>query len=271
MEDENGPVEVRKKICMLGESAVGKTSLISRFVFNQFDDKYITTLGTKVSKKTVTIQTKNQSGEDVNVNVTIAIWDVIGQQQYHSLVLKYFKNSDGGLVVADGSRFETVEIMRKWVGSFFNSVGKVPILLLINKSDLIDVQSFNKQALDELCVEFGSKYYFTSAKTGDNVELSFTTLAELMVKGSFKEKEISNLIQVADAIIVSFSGHLGGFETAMPIIEQQFKKAGVDFMHPDKNQLMTALKNLVRITEGLQGPDVANQELRKFMAILNKF
>jgi small GTP-binding protein len=268
---ENDEPEIRKKICMLGEAAVGKTSLISRFVYNEFDDKYITTLGTKVSKKTVPIQTPNQMGDNSTINVTIAIWDVIGQQQYHSLVLKYFKNSDGGLVVADGSRFETIELLRKWIGSFFNAVGKVPILLLINKSDLIDVNKFNKQLLEELSIEYGSKYFFTSAKSGVNVEEAFSTLAQLMVKDSMKEKEISNLVQVADAIIVSFSGHLGGFETAMPIIEQQFKKAGVHFMDPTKEQLVTALKNLVKITEGFQGPDVANQELKKFMAILNKF
>ncbi len=271
MDNDTDELEVRKKICMLGEAAVGKTSLISRFVFNQFDDKYLTTLGTKVSKKTVNVQTSNSGGENINVNVTIAIWDVIGQQQYHSLVLKYFKNSDGGLVVADATRFETIELMRKWIGSFLNTVGKVPILFLINKVDLIDVNSFNKQALDEMCIEYGAKYFFTSAKTGENVEQAFNSLAQLMVKDSFKEKEISNLVQVADAIIVSFSGHLGGFETAMPIIEQQFKKAGVNFMNPTREQLVTALKNLVNITEGFQGADVANQELKKFMAILNKF
>lgn len=271
MSDNSEEQEIRKKICMLGEAAVGKTSLISRYVYNEFDDKYITTLGTKVSKKTIPIQISNPTGDSVNTNVTIAIWDVIGQQQYHSLVLKYFKNSDGGLVVADGSRFETIELMRKWISSFFNIVGKVPILLLINKSDLIDVNGFNKQALDELSIEYGSKYFFTSAKSGDNVEEAFNTLAQLMVKDTMKEKEISSLVQVADAIIVSFSGHLGGFETAMPIIEQQFKKGGVDFMNPTKEQLVTALKNLVKITEGFQGPEVANQELKKFMAILNKF
>jgi small GTP-binding protein len=271
MTDNDEEPEIRKKICMLGEAAVGKTSLISRFVFDQFDDKYITTLGTKVSKKTVPIRTENNSGEDVSTNVTIAIWDVIGQQQYHSLVLKYFKNSDGGLVVADGSRFETVKLMRKWIGSFLNTVGKVPILLLINKSDLIEEGKFDKQMLDELCIEFGAKYFFTSAKTGTNVEDAFNTLAQMMVKDSMKEKEISTLVQVADAIIVSFSGHLGGFETAMPIIEQQFKKAGVQFMNPTKEQLVTALKNLVNITEGFQGPEVANQELKKFMEIFNKF
>ncbi|MCK5561473.1 MAG: GTP-binding protein, partial [Thermoplasmata archaeon] len=163
MEENGNDLEIRKKICMLGEAAVGKTSLISRFVYNEFDDKYITSLGTKVSKKTVPIQSVDEFGKKKTINVTIAIWDVIGQQQYHSLVLKYFKNSDGGLVVADASRFETVELMRKWIGSFYNTVGKVPILLLVNKIDLIDFKKFDKQILDELSIEYGSRFFFTSA------------------------------------------------------------------------------------------------------------
>jgi len=228
-------------------------------------------MGTKVSKKVVTVETTNQNGNGVTANVTLAIWDVIGQQQYHSLVLKYFKNSDGGLVVADGSRFETVEEMRKWIGSFHNTVGKVPILLLINKSDLIDVDAFNTKILDDLSVEFGAKFFFTSAKTGENVENAFVTLTKSIIKDSLKEKDISNLVQVADAIIVDFCSVLGGFETGMPMVEQQFKKAGVNFTNPTKEQLTTALKNLVKVAHDIQGPDVANTHLKKFMTILNKF
>jgi small GTP-binding protein len=269
--ENNNVREIRKKICLLGEAAVGKTSLISRFVFDAFDDKYITTMGTKVSKKVITMDTTDQNGNDITANVTLAIWDVIGQQQYHSLVLKYFKNSDGGLVVADGTRPETIEEMRKWIGSFHNTVGNVPILLLINKSDLIDENGFNIQMLDELCVEFGTKYYFTSAKNGNNVEEAFSSITQSIIKDSIKEKTISTLLQVADAIIVDFCSILGGFETGMPIVEQQFKKAGVNFMNPTKEQLMTAIKNLVKIAQELQGQEVAMQQQRKFIAILNNF
>ena len=267
----NSVTEVRKKICLLGDAGVGKTSLISRYVYDEFSDSYITTMGTKVSKKMISLNLNNENGNSQPVDVTLAIWDVIGQQQYHSLVLKYFKNSKGGLVVADGSRPETITSMREWINSFHNSVGRVPILILINKSDLFDVNSYNTQKLEEYSIEFGTKFFFTSAKTGDNVEQAFIKLSEMMIKDTQKEKEITSLVQVADAIIVDFCSILGGFESGMPIVEQQFKKAGVEFMNPTKGQLLNAVDNLVKVAAELQGKDIANQQMKKFRTLLNKF
>jgi small GTP-binding protein len=270
-EDSDTISEIRKKVCLLGDAGVGKTSLISRYVYDEFSDDYVTTMGTKVSKKVINLNLPQENGNTQPVEVTLAIWDVIGQQQYHSLVLKYFKNSKGGLVVADGTRPETLDSIREWINSFHNSVGRVPILLLINKSDLFDTDDFDIQKLEEFAIEFGTTYYFTSAKSGNNVEDAFTSLAELMVKDTQKEKEITSLVQVADAIIVDFCSILGGFEVGMPIIDQQFKKAGVEFMNPTKGQLLTALENLVSVASDIQGKDVANQQLKKFRTLLNKF
>lgn len=270
-EENNNVTEIRKKVCLLGDAAVGKTSLIAKFVFDVFDNNYITTMGTKVSKKVVSLDIPAENGNDKKVDVTLAIWDVIGQHQYHSLVLKYFKNAKGGLVVADGTRMDTISSMQNWIGSFHNTVGKVPILLLINKSDLFDINDFDIKKLDELSLQFGLKYFFTSAKTGENVELAFSTLSQLMLKDTQKEKEITSLVQVADAIIVDFCSLLGGFESGMPIVEQQFKKAGVEFMNPTKGQLLSALDNLVGVTNEIHGQEIGNQQLRKFKTLLNKF
>ncbi len=276
MENENennghDATEIRKKICLLGDAAVGKTSLIAKYVYDVFDDTYITTMGTKVSKKVVSLENPENNGNNQNVNLTLAIWDVIGQHQYHSLVIKYFKNAKGGLVVADGTRPETIDSLHNWIGSFHNTVGKVPMVLLINKSDLFDIDTFDKQKLDEISIESGAKYLFTSAKTGNNVEQAFSMLAKLMLKDTQKEKEITSLVQVADAIIVDFCSLLGGFESGMPIVEQQFKKAGVEFMNPTKGQILKALENLVNVALEIHGQEIGNQQLKKFRVMLNKF
>ncbi len=263
--------EIRKKICLLGEAGVGKTSLIGKFVLDSFDEKHLSTMGAKVSKKKVSVPTVEKSGKKVDTFVTLAIWDVIGQQEYHSLVQKYFKDSDGGLVVADASRVGTIKQIRNWIISFNKVVGNVPIMLMINKSDLIDINSFDVKPIEDLCSEFGTTYFFTSAKTGDNVESSFTNLAESIVKTTVDDKKITSLIEVADAIIVDFCTVLGGFEVGMPMVDQQFKKAGVNFLDPTKEQLLAALQNLVAICQEIQGPDVAKRERNKFLKILNKF
>jgi small GTP-binding protein len=271
MEENNNVQEIRKKICLLGDSAVGKTSLIAKYVYDVFDESYITTMGTKVSKKVVSLDNSAQDNMNDRIDVTLAIWDVIGQHQYHTLVLKYFKNAKGGLVVADATRPETIVSMRNWIGSFFNTVGKVPIVLLINKCDLLDVKSIDKKLLEEYSIEFGTKYLFTSAKTGENVEEAFKTLTEQIVKDTQKEKEIESLVQVADAMIVDFCSLLGGFESGMPIVDTQFKKAGVEFMNPTKGQLIKALENLANVATDIHGKDIAQQQIRKFRVLLNKF
>ena len=71
----------KKKICLLGDPAVGKTSLIKRFVYDEFDDKYISTLGAKVSKKDLQINILRKSNEPINVNMNLSIWDILGQIQ----------------------------------------------------------------------------------------------------------------------------------------------------------------------------------------------
>ncbi len=263
--------EIRKKICLLGEAGVGKTSLINRYVKNSFDDKYISTLGTKVSKKKIYLPITDETGKSVETPVTLAIWDVIGQQEFHSLVLKYFKDSDGGLLVVDGSRPETIEHTRRWITSFIGVVGNVPILILINKLDLIKTDTFDFKPFKEFLSEFGTSYIFTSAKYGANVITGFNNIVESMVRARHDYKNITNLAGVADAIIVDFCAILGGFEKGMSIVSHQFKKAGVNTLNPTKEQLLVALQNLVGISQDIQGIEVAKRENNKFQQILNRF
>jgi small GTP-binding protein len=172
--------EVIKKICLLGDPAVGKTSLIRRYVFDMFDDKYITTIGTKVTKKTVVVPGVAQPGTDIRI--TLLIWDILGQREYQRLHPVYYQGAEGALIVCDSTRKETIGNLATWVTSFKNVVGNVPVVFLINKSDLVDPEKFDRSEIDNLSRQHRAPYLPTSAKSGLNVEQAFITVSEALAR-----------------------------------------------------------------------------------------
>ncbi len=171
--------EVIKKICLLGDPAVGKTSLIRRYVFDMFDDKYITTIGTKVTKKTVMVAPTGTAG---GVKITLLIWDILGQREYQRLHPVYYQGAEGALIVCDSTRKETIGSLATWVTSFKNVVGPVPVVFLMNKSDLVDPEKFDRAEIDSLSKQHGAPYLPTSAKSGLNVEKAFLTVSEALAR-----------------------------------------------------------------------------------------
>ena len=111
---------IQKKVCMLGATGVGKTSLVSRFVRSMFSDKYQTSVGVKVDKKTVTI------GEDP---VTLVLWDIYGEDAFQSVRASYLRGAAGYLLVADGTRQLTLETARSLQKTAEEAAGHVPFVL----------------------------------------------------------------------------------------------------------------------------------------------
>ena len=167
--------DIIKKICLLGDPAVRKTSLIRRFVFDMFDDKYITTIGTKVTKKTMEVDR-----EDLHVKITLLIWDILGQREYARLHPVYYQGAEGALIVCDGTRQETIRNLPTWTTSFMKVVGQVPIIFLINKCDLINMEEFPNQDIENISETYNAPFYFTSARTGENVADAFTEVSKLL-------------------------------------------------------------------------------------------
>ena len=167
---------VKKKVVILGDSAVGKTSLIRRFVLNTFDERYVSTIGARVSKKEVMVRSLTP-----HVSMDMMIWDLIGSKESTRLHEMYYKGAEGALVVSDISRLSTIENMGMWVQSLRTAVGERPALLLYNKSDLQGYWTLDEAGMDALSTRHGAPYYLTSAKTGANVEVAFSRLAEEMV------------------------------------------------------------------------------------------
>ena len=169
------------KICLVGESAVGKTSLINKYVFNMFDDKYITTIGTKHSKKKIKLKHPKDDGV---TDVSMVIWDIMGQSGFIQLLQDaYFSGAQGIIAVCDNTRKNTLSDLSNWINAVYNITEEIPVVILGNKCDLEDDQEVGLSELRS----FASRYektvpYLSSAKTGLNVELAFKTLSEKILE-----------------------------------------------------------------------------------------
>ncbi len=170
------PEKMKVKICLVGEGAVGKTCLIRRFIHDQFDDRYISTLGAKVSKKELQV---DANGNPVDVDMTI--WDIMGEKGFRELLKEaYFHGAQGVLAVCDITRKETLTDLDEWVAAVVKVTGKIPVEFLANKVDLKEEQAFSIEELEAAAKSHDAPFLFTSAKTGENVEEAFAQLAKLI-------------------------------------------------------------------------------------------
>ncbi|TVQ53143.1 MAG: GTP-binding protein [Spirulina sp. DLM2.Bin59] len=170
-------VTVSKKICMVGDFGVGKTSLIRRFVEREFSDRYLSTVGVKISRKVVPLPPMDDVDE-----LKLLIWDLEGQTKFKAITPTYLQGSSGVLIVADVTRPETIDHIEDHLQLFFgvNPAGWVAIAL--NKTDLLDSdERTHVQTSLELNRPQILGPYLTSAKTGDNVDAIFTELAKEML------------------------------------------------------------------------------------------
>lgn len=160
------------KITILGQSAVGKTSLINQFVEGSFQEDYKPTLGANIIRKDVNI------GE-VNAKVRLIMWDLAGQEKYNVIRSMYFQGCVGSLLVYDVTRHESfTTIESKWLKDFKNYVKKEGAYILIgNKVDLEEERVVSREEGEKLAKQIGaSAFVETSAKLGKNVEEAFKSL-----------------------------------------------------------------------------------------------
>lgn len=161
---------IQKKICMLGASAVGKTSLVKQFVEGIFSEKYLTSIGVKIDKKTVEVS---------DAVVQLMLWDIEGVDRYAGFNPKYLRGASAAIIVVDQTRpqslLDGLEICR-----MIKSEKDVPIIMVTNKSDLPKADSWEGIASGDIEV-FITQEYQTSAKTGDGVDEMFSAVARLLL------------------------------------------------------------------------------------------
>jgi len=151
----------KKKICMVGDFAVGKTSLTQKFVNNVFSDKYLTTIGVKI--------------DTAEVNETkLIIWDIAGRDSLSPVNVSYLVGAAGVVLVADGTRENTIQGISDIWQTIAQRIGNVPVVVALNKHDSED-WNVSEKNLDNFS-ELGWPVYFTSAKDGENVSQIFENL-----------------------------------------------------------------------------------------------
>jgi small GTP-binding protein len=162
---------IQKKICMLGGFAVGKTSLVARFVSSIFSDKYLSTVGVKIDKKELTVDGKD---------VTLMLWDIYGQDEFQTVQTSYLRGMSGYLLVVDGTRIATLDTARELQVKAAQVAGTAPFILLLNKLDLAPQWEVDEKTLFKLADQ-GWRIVRTSAKTGEGVQHAFEALTRAML------------------------------------------------------------------------------------------
>jgi len=169
-------VKLSKKICLLGDFAVGKTSLVRRFVYDRFDDKYISTIGVKVSRKTVAVPR-----DDEIVELTMMLWDLAGSEEFSRVRASYLRGLSGAILVCDLTRSKTLEDLIIYVRDLQDINPTAKIIIAANKADLLKRHQVTRAQVEEVANKLDAVFYVTSAKTGSEVEKLFRHLGRLLV------------------------------------------------------------------------------------------
>ena len=156
--------EWKKKICMVGQFGVGKTSLVRRFVESMFDERYLTTIGVKIDRKDVTV------GSD---SVTLMLWDLAGEDDLAQLKVSHLRGAAGYILVVDGCRASSLAKAVELQKRISDQLGPLPFVLVLNKADLKDRWEVQPAAV----AEYGWPTFETSAKAGSGVDEMFLALA----------------------------------------------------------------------------------------------
>jgi small GTP-binding protein len=242
-----------KKIVLIGDSGVGKTSLMRRYILEQYDDKYIATIGVKVSKKSIAMEFPEGP-----LRLNMMIFDILGQRDFRSVRRMYLEGAEGAMIVGDLTRIETIEgIETFWIPELEKIVGEIPIILVGNKYDMSDASSEGVSLIRTIAGILRAPDRLTSAKTGENVEGAFAALAQLLMDAHQEEsmrKEpitpIENLVHAADAIMKHFCESQDTPDVAIEICSAIFKEVAFDSEKPSRESLVKAIDLLAEQETG---------------------
>ncbi len=160
------------KIVILGDPAVGKTSLVKRYVDNMFRMEYMMTIGTDIRTKIISINDKI---------VKLVLWDLGGQPLFQDVRATYCKGANGAVLAFDVTRQKTLTNLNGWAETVWRFVGKVPIAVVGTKADLKSIRETSMERSLDFARLTGAKVFETSAKTGEGVEKTFKYITQAIL------------------------------------------------------------------------------------------
>ncbi|MGB3401783.1 MAG: Rab family GTPase [Microcoleaceae cyanobacterium] len=171
---------IYKKICLIGDFAVGKTSLVRRFVDRQFSDQYLSTIGVKISRKKIDLPSAEVDNPRL---IQLMIWDIEGQTRFKEIAPSYLQGASGAIIVADLSRYDTINHLSQHIDLFLSINPQGVIVIAFNKSDLVKSELIDQQAQNNILLknEKITSVYQTSAKLGSYVDEMFSDLANHLI------------------------------------------------------------------------------------------
>jgi len=176
--------EMIYKIIVIGDPAVGKTSLLTNFCGDKFQYEYVPTVGVNITKEKVTV--KNDMGKDTNVS--LMIWDVAGQPQFYMLHRPYFNGADGMMLIYDVTRSSSFSNVNNWYSTAVKyGLSGIPRILIGNKIDLKDEKKIILPMAEHLSQKLNAPFFETSASTGENVSEIFHKIGELTLLSKLQE------------------------------------------------------------------------------------
>lgn len=175
---------INLKIILVGDVSVGKTSVIERYINNNFKDGYMCTVQAEQKTKII--------NEDSNTLVRMNIWDTAGQEKFRSLTRQFYRDCQGAIIVFDITKKKTFDSLQTWIDDIQDYSDKdIPIIIVGNKSDLIDERAVSENSINEFLNDKYT-YFEVSAKYGNNIDLAFNKIKKLIMENRKMNNEEEN-------------------------------------------------------------------------------
>ena len=181
MDSEKEP-QINVKLLLLGDSTVGKTSILIKYINDKFDDSAISTVGVDYMDKIITYK---------NLKIKLQIWDTSGEEKFRSITRNFYRNADGIFIVFDLTKKPTFDHVKNWISEALDHNDTIKLVLIGNKLDLKNEIEVSNELASNYAKRNNLKYFETSAKEGTNINVAFNTIIDLLFANK-TEKDIIN-------------------------------------------------------------------------------